>query len=175
MVVMMDAGTTIPPMPRPAKTRSPHKTWRLSARATAIEPTPRIYQHSWLFSQLTQACTPAVIKIELPTINARLCPLSTLNNQSTATAPTKIPNAMGRPRTPTPMGSWPYTLKDCVGQKRRTAKKLAPETKVMMRVQRRIRGFCKRREGNMGYLVNLASQITKAIRRTMPRTRGAMT
>ena len=26
IVVMMDAGTTIPPIPRPASARSPHKT-----------------------------------------------------------------------------------------------------------------------------------------------------
>lgn len=40
IVVIIDAGTTIPPIPRPAKTRSPQTTWRLSVRETARPPIP---------------------------------------------------------------------------------------------------------------------------------------
>src|SRR5437763_15620084 len=40
MVVMIEAGTTMPPMPRPARTRRPQSVWRLSTRATAREPQP---------------------------------------------------------------------------------------------------------------------------------------
>lgn len=40
IVVIIDAGTTIPPIPRPAKTRSPQTIWRLSVRAAARPPTP---------------------------------------------------------------------------------------------------------------------------------------
>lgn len=40
IVVIIDAGTTIPPIPRPAKTSSPQTTWMLSVRATARPPIP---------------------------------------------------------------------------------------------------------------------------------------
>lgn len=40
MVVMMEAGTTMPPMPRPARTRRPQRVWRLSTRAQARAPMP---------------------------------------------------------------------------------------------------------------------------------------
>lgn len=40
MVVMIDAGTTMPPIPRPAIIRRIHKVERLSRVATASEPHP---------------------------------------------------------------------------------------------------------------------------------------
>ena len=40
MVVMIDAGTTIPPMPKPAMMRIIQRTARLSTRATANAPVP---------------------------------------------------------------------------------------------------------------------------------------
>ena len=40
MVVMMEAGTTMPPIPRPAKTRRPQSVCRLSAVAQARDPIP---------------------------------------------------------------------------------------------------------------------------------------
>lgn len=40
IVVIIDAGTTIPPIPRPAKTSSPQTTLMLSGRATARPPIP---------------------------------------------------------------------------------------------------------------------------------------
>lgn len=86
-----------------------------------------------------------------------------------------MPNPTGKPRTPTPIGSWPYTLYDCVGQKRMTEKKLAPEIKVMMSVITRIRGFCHRRRGNMGYLAPHISQATNAMRQKIPSSKGAST
>ena len=95
--------------------------------------------------------------------------------RSTTIAPIKILNPMGSPRTPTPTGSCPYTLNACVGQKRRTEKKLAPDMKVITRVKARMRGLCFRRAGNMGNLANLASQMAKAASRKKPRNRGTRT
>ena len=40
MVVMMEAGTTIPPIPRPARVSRPHSWYRLSGRAIEIAPQP---------------------------------------------------------------------------------------------------------------------------------------
>lgn len=40
IVVMMDAGTTIPPIPSPARTRMPHSWWRLKRSAHARAPHP---------------------------------------------------------------------------------------------------------------------------------------
>lgn len=42
MVVMMEAGTTIPPIPRPATTRIPYTALRLSRRAAARAPHPAV-------------------------------------------------------------------------------------------------------------------------------------
>ncbi len=53
--------------------------------------------------------------------------------------------------------------------------KLAPDMKVIMRVSARIRGLCFKRAGNMGYLANFASQMTKATSRKKPRNRGTRT
>ena len=119
--------------------------------------------------------SPAVMMHELAIINSRLCPLNTLNNQSTTKAPVKILNPIGNPLMPTPTGSWPYTLKAWVGQKRSTEKKLAPEMKVMTSVKVRMRGDCLRRAGNMGYVANFHSQITNAKRRKAPTRIGART
>ncbi len=119
--------------------------------------------------------SPAVIITDEMISSSRLRPLSRLKSQRTTEAPTKIPNPMGRPRTPHPIGSWPYTLYDCVGQKRMTEKKLAPEMKVMMSVMARIRRFCHRRRGNMGYLAPHISQATKAKSRKIPRSKGTST
>ena len=91
------------------------------------------------------------------------------------TAPVRMAKPIGRPRIPTPTGSWPYTLKACVGQKRSTEKKLAPEMHVMINVRMRIRGLCFMRAGNMGYGANLASQTTKATRRKKPTKSGTRT
>ena len=41
-LLMMDAGTTIPPMPRPATIRMPQTTWRLSLVATDRAPQPAV-------------------------------------------------------------------------------------------------------------------------------------
>lgn len=60
------------------------------------------------------------------------------SSQSTMKAPTRMPKPMGIPRSPTWMGSCPYMLKDWVGQKRRTEKKLEPEMKVITRVPKRV-------------------------------------
>ena len=113
--------------------------------------------------------------IELTIINSLLLPLKALSNKSTSTAPAKILNPIGSPRIPTPIGSCPYTLNACVGQKRRTEKKLAPDMKVMTRVRARIRGLCFKRAGNMGNLANFASQIANATSRKKPRNRGTRT
>lgn len=43
MVVMMDAGTTIPPIPRPAMVRMPQSLLRLSTLAQASAPQPVMY------------------------------------------------------------------------------------------------------------------------------------
>lgn len=40
MVVIMEAGTTMPPMPRPARTSRPQSVWRLSTGAQARAPMP---------------------------------------------------------------------------------------------------------------------------------------
>ena len=40
-MVMMEAGTTMPPMPRPAMTRRPQSVERLSAVAQARAPVPK--------------------------------------------------------------------------------------------------------------------------------------
>ncbi len=101
-------------------------------------------------------------------------PLSTLRSQSTIHAPARILNATGRPRIPTPTGSWPYTLKACVGQKNRIEKKLAPEMKVITRVRARMRGACLRRAGNIGYGAR-ASQKPKPIMRSAPSISGTST
>jgi hypothetical protein len=42
MVVMMEAGTTMPPMPRPAMIKMIQSTARLSGRATAMAPVPAV-------------------------------------------------------------------------------------------------------------------------------------
>lgn len=118
---------------------------------------------------------PAVMMQALASISSLLWPRKTLRSQSTMTAPAKILNPMGRPRMPTPTGSWPYTLKAWVGQKSRTEKKLAPEMKVMTRVSMRMRGACFRRAGNIGNLANLASQTQKATSMKKPMKSGART
>ena len=118
---------------------------------------------------------PAVIRIDETIRSSRLRPLSALKRHKTIHAPTMMPNATGSPRTPQPIGSWPYTLYDCVGQKRMTEKKLAPEIKVMMSVMIKIRGVCHRRRGNMGYLAPHFSHATNAMKVKIPRINGAST
>lgn len=39
-VVIIEAGTTIPPIPRPARTRMPQSWWRLKRSAQARAPHP---------------------------------------------------------------------------------------------------------------------------------------
>ena len=90
-------------------------------------------------------------------------------------APDRIEKPIGRPRIPTPMGSCPYTLNACVGQKSRIETKFAPEMKVMTSVKARILGSCLRREGNMGNFAPLTSQMQNKVRRKAPRRSGTRT
>lgn len=92
LLVMIDAGTTIPPIPRPASTRIPQSWPRLSTRAIAIAP------------------QPAVMRIEETIINALLWPRKTERSQRTIQAPAKIEKPMGIPRIPTPLSNSQYRL-----------------------------------------------------------------
>ena len=151
IVVMIDAGTTIPPIPRPATTRIPHNLSKLSTSATDMAPQPNRLsvcplQRTWI----SRIHLPAVIRTLLAIINSRLWPLNTVKSQSTTQAPAMIANPAGIPRTPTPTGSWPYTLKACVGQNIIREKKFAPEINVMIRVRTSVRFSCCRRRGKIG-------------------------
>lgn len=142
--------------------------------ATAKAPLPAGWSiHHQTFPH--RPILPAVIMIDEMIKSSRLWPFNTLKSHKTTKAPTKMLNPTGRPRTPQPIGSWPYTLYDWVGQNIMTEKKLAPEMKVMMSVMIRIRELCHRRFGNMGYLVPHLSQATKAIHKKIPRSKGART
>lgn len=48
-------------------------------------------------------------------INSLFLPRNTDRHHRTMKAPARMDNPTGRPRRPTPTGSWPYTLKACVG------------------------------------------------------------
>ncbi len=59
IVVMIEAGTTMPPIPRPAKTNKPQRVCRLSTSATANDPQPECSQLDILFQGLSMVqCAP---------------------------------------------------------------------------------------------------------------------
>ena len=89
IVVIMEAGTTMPPIPRPATTRIPYTALMLSMRAAARAP------------------QPAVIMQEEMIMSALLPPRKTESSHRTMQAPARIEKPMGMPRIPTPTGSWP--------------------------------------------------------------------
>lgn len=87
IVVMILAGTTIPPIPRPARTRIPHRVDMLSGLATDMAP------------------HPAVIRILEITMSDLFAPLNTDRSQSTIHAPAMMLKPTGIPRIPTCPGS----------------------------------------------------------------------
>lgn len=88
MVEIIEAGTTIPPIPSPARTRSPHILSRLSGVDMAREP------------------VPAVMRTEEMIRSSLLRPRRTERSQSTMQAPSRMEKPMGKPRRPTPTGEW---------------------------------------------------------------------
>ena len=82
---MIEAGTTMPPIPRPATTRIPQSWPRLFTRA--IESAPQ----------------PAVMRIEETIINALLWPRNIDKSQRTIQAPARMEKPIGMPRMPTPL------------------------------------------------------------------------
>lgn len=81
MVVMTDAGTTMPPIPRPATTRIPYTAGRLSRVAAAMAP------------------VPTVIITEEPIMRARLLPRKMDSSQRTTQAPIRMEKPTGSPRS----------------------------------------------------------------------------
>lgn len=92
IIVIIEAGTTIPPIPRPASTRIPQSWYMLSTRPTAIAP------------------HPAVMRTEETIISTLLAPLKMDRRKRTITAPTMMLKPTGIPRMPTSTGLWPYTF-----------------------------------------------------------------